>query len=75
MLSQFINSYTPSMTRLTSAAKKSFRAIGTGTAISVAYCLGFHENPYPPLLMGVGAMVGIASLLAFYTTETGKQEK
>ena len=58
------------MTRLTSAAKKSFYAIGTGTAISVAFCIAFHENPYPPLCLGVGALVGIAILLAFYTTET-----
>lgn len=61
-----------SMIRTNNAAKKSARAIATGTVVATVYAWVTDESLIGPLMMGVSAMVGICTFLFYYSKETSK---
>jgi hypothetical protein len=48
------------------AAKRSALSIIAGTAIATSYHVVMGQNPVATLSLGVGALIGIATLIAYY---------
>lgn len=61
------------MIRTNNAAKKSAKAIATGTVLSVVYAYATNESLVGPLMMGVGAMIGLCTFLFNYGREATQQ--
>lgn len=57
------------MIRTTNAAKKSAKAIASGTVLSAIYSVATGQDVHGSLMMGVAAMVGICTYLFFYQME------
>lgn len=48
------------------AAKRASLAIVSGTAIATTYHVVMGQNPVATLSLGVGALIGIATVIAYY---------
>lgn len=57
------------MTRVTTALKKSFALIGTGTVLTTLYDIATGMDPHPTLGLGAGAVMGLGIFMVCHLTE------